>query len=73
MVSLSAPILTQSFAPNFSGRIEVDITAEDLPAGDPHLRATNGQYKLRKIRDIYFVEGIVRIVTAGFPTEETVA
>ena len=40
VVRLSAPILTQSFAPAFTGRIEVDITAEDLPAGDTRLRAT---------------------------------
>ena len=42
MVRLSAPILTWSFAPAFSGRIEVDIIAEDLPAGDPRQQATLG-------------------------------
>ena len=42
VVRLSAPILTQSFVPPFNGRIEVNITAEDLPAGDTHLRATLG-------------------------------
>ena len=44
MVSLSAPILTQSFAPTFTGRIEVDITAEDLPADDDRQQATFGKY-----------------------------
>ena len=44
LVHLSAPILTQSFVPAFNGRIEVDITAEDLPAGDPNLWATFGEY-----------------------------
>ena len=44
VVRLSAPILTRSFAPLFTGRIEVDITAEDLPAGDSRLRATLGKY-----------------------------
>ena len=43
VVRLSAPILIQSSAPTFTGRIEVDITAEDLPANDPHLWATLGK------------------------------
>ena len=42
MVHLSAPILTQSFAPTFTGRIEVDIITEDLPAGDSRQQATFG-------------------------------
>ena len=46
MVRLSAPILTRSFAPAFTGRIEVDITAEDLPAGDTRLKATFGMHGL---------------------------
>ena len=46
MVRLSAPILTRSFAPAFTGRIEVDITAEDLPAGDTRLQATLGKHCL---------------------------
>ena len=46
MVRLSAPLLTRSFAPAFTGRIEVDITAEDLPAGDTRLRATLGKHCL---------------------------
>ena len=46
MVRLSAPILTQSSVPAFTGRIEVDITAEDLPAGDTRLRATLGKHCL---------------------------
>ena len=43
MVHLSAPILTRSFVPAFTGSIEVDITVEDLPADDPRLRATFGK------------------------------
>ena len=43
MVRLSAPILTQSFAPDFTGRIVVDIRVEDLPAGDPRQQATLGK------------------------------
>ena len=39
MVRLSAPILTRPQVPPFSGRIEVDITAEDLPSGDPRENA----------------------------------
>ena len=31
MVRLSAPILTRPQIPAFTGSIEVDITAEDLP------------------------------------------
>ena len=46
MVRLSAPILTRSFAPAFTGRIEAYITAEDLPAGDTRLRATLGKHCL---------------------------
>ncbi len=34
MVRLSAPILSIPQIPPFSGRIEVDITAEDLPGGN---------------------------------------
>ena len=33
MVRLSAPILTRPQTPAFTGRIEVDINAEDLPGG----------------------------------------
>ena len=46
VVRLSAPILTQSFVPTFTGEIEVDITAEDLPAEDTRLRATLGKHCL---------------------------
>ena len=35
MVRLSAPILTRPQISAFTGSIEVDITAEDLPSGDP--------------------------------------
>ena len=37
MVRLSAPILSSPPVPPFSGRIEVDITAEDLPGGNAEL------------------------------------
>ena len=40
MVRLSAPILTR--VPAFTGSIEVDITAEDLPSGDPRQNALFG-------------------------------
>ena len=46
VVRLSAPILTRSFAPAFTGRIEAYITAEDLPAGDTRPRATLGKHGL---------------------------
>ena len=46
VVRLSAPILTRSFALAFTGKIEVDITAEDLPAEDTRLRATLGKHCL---------------------------
>ena len=39
VVRLSAPILTRPQIPAFTGRIEVDITAEDLPSGDPRQNA----------------------------------
>ena len=35
VVRLSVPILTRHQIPAFTGTIEVDITAEDLPSGDP--------------------------------------
>ena len=34
MVRLSAPIFTRPQTPSFTGSIEVDVTAEDLPTGD---------------------------------------
>ena len=46
MVRLSAPILSQSFAPSFTGRIEVDITTEDLPAGGGQQQAILGKPSL---------------------------
>ena len=39
VVRLSAPILTRPQIPAFTGSIQVDITAEDLPSGDPRQRA----------------------------------
>ena len=44
MVRLSAPILTTPQVPPFSGRIEVDITAEDLPSSDPRQNAQFGKF-----------------------------
>ena len=46
VVRLSAPLLAGSFAPAFTGSIDVDITAEDLPAEDTRLRATLGKHHL---------------------------
>ena len=43
MVRLSAPILARPQIPPFSGSIEVDITAEDLPSGDTRLNAEFGK------------------------------
>ena len=43
MVRLSAPILTRPQTPAFTGSIEVDITAEDLPSGDPRQNALFGK------------------------------
>ena len=43
VVYLSAPILTRPQTPTFTGSIEVDITAEDLPSGDPRQRAEFGK------------------------------
>ena len=42
MVCLSAPILTRPRVPAFTGSIEVNITAEDLPSGDPRQNALFG-------------------------------
>ena len=42
LVRLSAPILTRTFIPAFTGSIEVDITAEDLPSGDTQRNALFG-------------------------------
>ena len=44
MVRLSAPILTSPQIPAFTGSIEVDITAEDLPIGDTRQNAQIGKH-----------------------------
>ena len=44
MIRLSAPILTRPQTPTFTGSIEVDITAEDLPSGDPRQNAQFGKF-----------------------------
>ena len=46
MVRLSAPILTRHQTPSFTGSIEVDITAKDLPSGDPRQHAKLGKCHL---------------------------
>ena len=46
MVRLSAPILTMHRTPSFTGSIEVDITAEDLPTGDTRQTAELGKHNL---------------------------
>ena len=43
MVRLSASILTRPQVPPFTGSIEVDITVEDLPSGDPRQNAEFGK------------------------------
>ena len=43
VVRLSAPILTIPQIPAFTGSIEVDITAEDLPSGDSRQNALFGK------------------------------
>ena len=43
VVRLSAPILTRHQIPAFTGSIQVDITAEDLPSGDPLQNAMIGK------------------------------
>ena len=50
VISLSAPILTRAFVPDFTGTIEVDITAEDLPADDERLRATFGKHHFNFVK-----------------------
>ena len=42
LVRLSAPILTRPQIPAFIGRIDVDITADDLPSGDTQRNALFG-------------------------------
>ena len=46
MVRLSAPILTMHRTPSFTGSIEVDIAAEDLPTGDTRQTAEFGEHNL---------------------------
>ena len=43
VVRLSAPILTRPEIPAFTGSIEVDISADDLPSGDPRQNALFGK------------------------------
>ena len=43
VIRLSAPILTRLQIPAFTGSIEVDISAEDLPSGDPEQNAQFGK------------------------------
>ena len=43
VVRLSAPILTRPFVPAFTGSIEVDIAAEDLPSDDTRQSAHFGK------------------------------
>ena len=46
MVHLSATILTRPQTPPFTGSIEVDVTAEDLPTGDIRQTADFGEHYL---------------------------
>ena len=43
-VRLSAPILTRPGIPSFTGSIEVDVTAEDLPSNDTRQNAEFGKH-----------------------------
>ena len=58
MVRLSAPILTRPQIPAFTGRIEVDITAEDLPNGDHRQNALFRTY-VPSLRCASIVKGCV--------------
>ena len=46
MVRLSAPILTRPQTPAFTGSIEVNITAEDLPDSETRRNAQFGKHYL---------------------------
>ena len=46
VVRLSATILTRPQTPPFTGSIEVDVTAEDLPTGDTRKIAEFGKHFL---------------------------
>ena len=46
MVRLSLPMLTRPATTAFTGSIEVDVTAEDLPTGDTRQTAEFGKYCL---------------------------
>ena len=54
MVRLSAPILTRPFVPAFTGSIEVDVTAEDLPTGDTRQAAVFGKRYLSIVHLLYY-------------------
>ena len=47
MVRLSAPILTRRHTPAFTGSIEVDVTAEDLPTSDIRQTAEFGKNRVK--------------------------
>ena len=53
MVRLSAPILTRPFVPSFTGSIEIDVTAEDLPTGDTRQTAEFGKHNLSIVHLLY--------------------
>ena len=55
VVRLSAPILTRSGIPPFTGSIEVDIAAEDLPSGDTRLSAHFGKHHLSIVHLLYYI------------------
>ena len=61
MVRLSAPILTGHQIPAFTGSIEVNITAEDLPSGDPRHNALFG-----KCLSVQYICAIVHSVAYNF-------
>ena len=55
MVLLSAPILTRPQIPAFTGSIEVDITAEDLPSDDPRQHAKLCKCHLSVVHQIMMI------------------
>ena len=67
VVRLSAPILTQSFVPTFTGRIEVDVAAEDI--NDERQSATFGKYCLTN----WYINKVLRLQLLNFSFRHEVA
>ena len=54
MVRLSTPILNRLHTPAFTGSIEMDIAAEDLPSGDTRQSAHFGKRYLSIVHLLYY-------------------